>query len=91
MDILNNPFIILFFILLGIQFLIDMAFYFLCYITGVIILKAATLLKTKYKFLKYGVFKETYKDNPSYKQPIVIGFITWIIPLMAVVIFNELS
>ena len=68
-------FVILFLILFAIQLFFDTAFIFLCYLVGVLALKAVAILNTKYNILSYRVFKEQYKTKPGYKKPITIGMI----------------
>lgn len=75
----------LFFILVGIQLFIDAAFVFLCYIVGVMVLKAIIILNTKYNVLSYTVFKETYKTEPSYRKPIAVGM-TILVSLLFILI-----
>lgn len=69
----------------------DMAFYFVCYLTGVLLIKIITSLNTKYNFLTYEVFKETYKDSSRYKKPIFVGFIAWVSILLPVALYTEFS
>ena len=64
--------------MLGVQLFIDSVFAFLCFISGVIILKLVTFLNTEYKILGYKFFKETYKTTPQYKKPMAVGFVIWV-------------
>ena len=69
--------LVLFLSMFAVQMTMDLAFYFISYLTGVALLKALTLLQTKYTFLSYGVFKESYKLNPTYNKPLALGAVFW--------------
>jgi len=77
MDISVWSFILLFFILVGIQLFMDAIFYFLCYLTGVLVLKTVVILNTKYDYLPYKLFKEAYRTKHNYKVPMLIGAVLW--------------
>ena len=72
-------------VLFVIQMFIDAAFMFVCYMTGVIALKIITFLNTKYQILSYSVFKETYKTHPTYKKPMAVGLVLWILIFIIIV------
>lgn len=76
-DISVWPFILLFCILAGIQLFMDILFYFVCYLTGVFVLKTIVILNTRYRYMSYKVFKDRYKTVPGYKTPMIIGAIVW--------------
>lgn len=77
MDISVWPFILLFFIFVGVQLFMDVVFYFLSYLSGVLVLKTIIILHTKYNYLSYKVFKDTYKTELGYKTPMIVGLAVW--------------
>jgi len=74
-------------VVLGIQLFFDVLFIFVCNITGVVLLNAITFLNLKYEILSYRIFKNTYKTKPSYKKPIILGLVGWIITIGIIVAF----
>ena len=80
----------LFIALLCIQLFVDAIFAFICYTTGVIILRAIKLFSSKYQYLSYKEFREQYKNKSRLLTPLGIGIIVWVVPLLIVCIYNEL-
>lgn len=78
MEIAINPIWSLLLIVIGLQFFLDLAFFFLCYLTGVVIFKLFTLFKTDHRFLKYSLFKAEFKINSRYKTATALGFLIWV-------------
>ncbi len=79
----------LFVSMLVVQMTMDLAFYFVSYLTGVAILKVVTMLQTKYTFLRYGVFKESYKISPTFKKPLAIGVLFWFAFMFVLMVFLQ--
>jgi len=78
LDATTSFFVLLFLIFVGVQIFVDAAFVFLCYLTGVLVLKVIRFVNTKYELLNYRVFKTTYRTEPSYRRPIALGTLIWI-------------
>lgn len=80
--------IVLFCIILGVQFFIDVTFAFLLFITGVATLKIVTLLNTQHQFLSYRSFKRLHKLKKLNKQPYQVGCVVWLCVFLVVFIIN---
>ncbi len=85
MDSSISIFVLLFLFMLGVQLFVDAIFVFLCFITGVVVLKLITFLNSECKIIGYKFFKDTYKTTPKYRKPMAVGFIVWVSFLFSLV------
>ena len=76
MDVLLLSAVVL--VIFALQAFFDGAFLFVCYLTGMVVLKLLTIFGTDLETLSYGVFKNAYKTEPSYRKPMGIGLIIWL-------------
>ncbi len=90
MDIPVVPLLILFLIVIGlfiIEDIFEAFFKFLFFQTGVIAYKLSTLFNTKYDFLSYSLFRDTYRIDHEYRKLMVVGFIILLIIFFIIIAF----